>query len=180
MKAYIVRHTSVLWDGNETCYGETDIDVRPTFAEEAEVTLRALRGLSFDAVFSSPLQRARKLASYCGHPEALLDDRLKEMNFGLWEGRPWAEIIRDEPVDEFFARYIEHPTPEGESLVMQYSRVEDFLREKRREGRWCDQLRSGSGWYYTSGRRLRYPPRLRLGHRAGLLQTLTPRYLFTP
>ena len=118
MKAYIVRHTSVLWDGNETCYGETDIDVRPTFAEEAEVTLRALRGLSFDAVFSSPLQRARKLASYCG----------------LWEGRPWVEIIRDEPVDEFFARYIEHPTPEGESLVMQYSRVEDFLREKRREG----------------------------------------------
>lgn len=134
MKAYIVRHTSVLWDGNETCYGETDIDVRPTFAEEAEVTLRALRGLSFDAVFSSPLQRARKLASYCGHPKALLDDRLKEMNFGLWEGRPWAEIIRDEPVDEFFARYIEHPTPEGESLVMQYSRVENFLREKRREG----------------------------------------------
>ena len=134
MKVYIVRHTSVVLDGNYVCYGYSDIDVRSTFVEEATLTRKALEGLCFDGVFSSPLKRARKLAAFCGYPDPITDDRLKEMNFGLWEGRPWAEIIRDEPVDEFFARYIEHPTPEGESLVMQYSRVEDFLREKRREG----------------------------------------------
>ena len=57
MHVYIVRHTSVVLDGNETCYGDMDIDVRPTFEEEASVTRAALEGLSFDGVFSSPLQR---------------------------------------------------------------------------------------------------------------------------
>lgn len=56
------------------------------------------------------------------------------MNFGDWEGQPWAEIIKDEPVDQFFARYIEGVPPGGESLMMQYARVRDFFLEKRREG----------------------------------------------
>ncbi|WP_287336809.1 histidine phosphatase family protein, partial [Porphyromonas sp.] len=134
MHVYFVRHTSVVLDGNETCYGDMDIDVRPTFEEEASVTRAALEGLSFDGVFSSPLQRARKLADFCGYGFATLDDRLKEMNFGDWEGQPWAEIIKDEPVDQFFARYIEGVPPGGESLMMQYARVRDFFLEKRREG----------------------------------------------
>ena len=86
MHVYIVRHTSVVLDGNETCYGDMDIDVRPTFEEEASVTRAALEGLSFDGVFSSPLQRARKLADFCGYGFATLDDRLKEMNSAIGRG----------------------------------------------------------------------------------------------
>lgn len=134
MKVYIVRHTSVMLDGNQTCYGATDVDVRPTFEEEARLTKRALQGLSFDGVFSSPLQRARKLAVYCGYPEATLDDRLREMNFGAWEGRPWSELITEVSVEDFFTRYIHEPTPQGESLMMQYDRVADFFREKKEAG----------------------------------------------
>ena len=77
MKVYIVRHTSVLLDGNVTCYGATDVDVRPTFEEEAQLTKERLHGIPFDGVFSSPLQRARKLAVYCGFADAVLDDRLR-------------------------------------------------------------------------------------------------------
>lgn len=134
MKVYIVRHTSVLLDGNHTCYGATDVDVRPTFVEEARLTKAQLDGLTFDAVFSSPLQRARKLATFCGYPEALLDDRLREMNFGAWEGRPWREIIQEQSYEDFFLRYIHEPTPQGESLQMQYERVANFLLEKQCEG----------------------------------------------
>ncbi|MFC2755598.1 MAG: hypothetical protein ACFN22_03750, partial [Porphyromonas pasteri] len=50
MHVYIVRHTSVVLDGNETCYGDMDIDVRHTFEEEASLTRAALEGLSFDGV----------------------------------------------------------------------------------------------------------------------------------
>ncbi len=134
MKVYIVRHTSVLLDGNVTCYGATDVDVRPTFEEEAQLTKERLHGIPFDGVFSSPLQRARKLAVYCGFADAVLDDRLREMNFGSWEGRPWAELIIDQSVEDFFARYIHEPTPEGESLMMQYERVRDFFLEKKAQG----------------------------------------------
>lgn len=134
MRVFIVRHTSVLLDGNQTCYGATDVDVRPTFEVEAEQTKRRLHGIPFDGVFSSPLQRARKLAVYCGHGDAVLDDRLREMNFGTWEGRPWSELIVDQSVDTFFAQYLHQPVPGGESLMMQYERVRDFFLEKKVQG----------------------------------------------
>ncbi len=134
MHVYIVRHTSVLLDGNETCYGDMDVDVRPSFEEEATITRTRLEGMTFDGVFSSPLQRARKLATFCGYEAATLDDRLREMNFGEWEGLLWADIIQGEPVEQFFARYIVEVPPGGESLQMQYARVRDFLLEKKRAG----------------------------------------------
>lgn len=111
MHVYIVRHTSVLLDGNETCYGDMDVDVRPSFEEEAMITRTHLEGMTFDGVFSSPLQRARKLATFCGYEAATLDDRLREMNFGEWEGLLWADIIQGEPVEQFFARYIVEVPP---------------------------------------------------------------------
>lgn len=137
MIVYIVRHTSVVWDGHYICYGNTDVDVRETFEQEAAVTKQRLEGLSFDAVFTSPLQRAEKLATYCGYPDAVRDARLKEMNFGSWEGRPWDEIIVGQTTEEFFLEYIHRPTPGGESQQMQYERVRDFILEKKAMGYGC-------------------------------------------
>ncbi|KGN84653.1 histidine phosphatase family protein [Porphyromonas sp. COT-290 OH860] len=138
MIVYIVRHTSVVLDGNEICYGFTDIALRDTFEQEAAVTKSKLHGLSFDEVFTSPLSRASKLADFCGHPDAERDDRLKEMNFGEWELRPWADIIVGQSTEEFFLEYITKPAPGGESQLMQYERVCDFILEKQAEG--LDQI----------------------------------------
>lgn len=134
MKVYLVRHTSVEWDGSIICYGQTDIDVRETFEVEAEETKKRLKGVVVDKVYTSPLKRAAKLASYCGYPRAERDARLKEMNFGSWEGRPWSEIMGGEEYETFFARYLRERTPEGESQEEQYERVRDFIEEKKREG----------------------------------------------
>lgn len=135
MKVYIVRHTSVVVDGNLTCYGNTDVDTRPTFEEEAEQTRLRLKDLSnIDAVFTSPLSRASKLATFVGYPDAIRDDRLREMNFGEWELRPWSELMQGQSYEEFFTYYIDHPTPGGESLMMQYNRVKDFIEEQQAKG----------------------------------------------
>ena len=45
-------------------------------------------------VFSSPLLRARQLAEALD-PEARIDERLSEIDFGEWEGQPWDAIERD-------------------------------------------------------------------------------------
>ncbi len=134
MKVHLVRHTSVVWDGSIVCYGNTDVAVRDTFETEAQHTLRRLSGLTPEAVFTSPLSRASQLATYCGYAHAIHDDRLKEMNFGSWEGRLWEDIIGDQEIGPFFERYINEPTPGGESQQMQYDRVEDFILEKKAEG----------------------------------------------
>lgn len=134
MKVYLVRHTSVLLDGNVVCYGATDVDVRESFEQEAEVTKKLISDRSFSAVFTSPLKRARKLADYCGYPDAIQDDRLKEFNFGEWETRPWNQIIYEHDVAHFFHRYLHDRVPGGESLTDQQNRVIDFLREQKAKG----------------------------------------------
>ena len=92
MEVVLIRHTSVDVPKG-TCYGWTDVPVRETFEQEAEVTRQSLKQfLPFDKVYSSPLTRARKLAAYCGYPDAETDDRIKEMNMGEWEMQLYDEI----------------------------------------------------------------------------------------
>ncbi len=126
MEVILVRHTSVDVPKG-TCYGWTDVPVRQTFGQEAEVTKRQLQQyLPFDKVFSSPLTRARKLAAYCGYPDATTDDRIKEMNMGQWEMQRYDEI-QDPHLQQWYDDYIHQPTTGGESFEQQYRRVASFL-----------------------------------------------------
>lgn len=134
MKVYLVRHTSVVWDGSEICYGNTDVAVRDTFEQEATVTKQALSEIHVERAYSSPLTRASMLADFCGYEDAERDDRLREMNFGDWEGLLWADLIKGEDVSQFFLRYIDQPVPGGESQMMQLNRVEEFIMEKKAQG----------------------------------------------
>ncbi len=77
MEVVMIRHTRVGVDKG-TCYGWSDVPVAETFEQEAAVTKGNLDTFGeFDAVFSSPLTRALRLAVYCGYPEAIKDERLK-------------------------------------------------------------------------------------------------------
>ncbi len=134
MEIYLVRHTSVNVAPG-TCYGWSDVDVRSSFAEEASLTKLQLEGLTFDKVFTSPLSRAQKLASYCGYPDAEVDSRLIEYNFGDWELKSYDYLYKEDPFfREWCDDYIHQRSPNGESLLDQSSRVADFfamLKEKR-------------------------------------------------
>lgn len=125
MKITLIRHTNVaVLPG--TVYGFTDVDVAPTFQEEARAVFLSLAGEKFDKVYSSPLLRCKKLAAFCGFPHAVTDDRLKELNFGKWEMQRW-ENIQDPLLQKWYENWVDTPTREGESLKDQYRRVADFL-----------------------------------------------------
>lgn len=132
MEVYLIRHTSVDVPQG-TCYGQTDVPLRDTFEEEAAVTSRGLAGLSFDAVFTSPLSRAVRLAAYCGFPDAVRDDRLKEMNMGAWEMQRF-EDISDPQLQRWYDDYWHERTREGEGFMDLYDRVCRFLQEMRERG----------------------------------------------
>ena len=66
MEIILIRHTRVGIEKG-TCYGWSDVPLADTFETEALATKRQLETFgTFDAVFSSPLSRARKLADFCG------------------------------------------------------------------------------------------------------------------
>ncbi len=128
MEIILIRHTSVKVEKG-TCYGQTDVPVSDTFEQEAERTKQDLdKFVPFDAVYASPLTRARKLANYCGYPEPILDERLMEMNMGNWEMQRYEEIT-DTYLEKWYADYMHLPTPGGEGFPQVYQRVAAFLDE---------------------------------------------------
>lgn len=126
MEIILIRHTSVDVPKG-TCYGQTDVPLKPTFEQEAAVTLEKLNAYApFDQVYTSPLSRCTRLATYCGFPEAIHDPRLLELNFGEWEMQNFNDI-KDSRLQEWFDDYLNVPATNGESFSMQYRRVADFL-----------------------------------------------------
>lgn len=127
MDIVLIRHTSVDVPKG-TCYGWSDVPVNGTFEQEAAVTKRNLRHFTFDAVFSSPLTRARMLAEYCGYPSPVIDERIKELNMGDWEMRKFDEI-EDDNLQKWYDDYMHVAPTNGESFPMLYARVSSFLDE---------------------------------------------------
>ena len=132
MEVVMIRHTSVDVPKG-TCYGQTDVPVAPTFETEAAATRKALEQYgAFDAVFSSPLTRARKLAAACGYEQPVIDDRLMEMSMGDWEMRRF-DMIDDPHLKEWYDNYVTERTTGGESFVDVYRRLTSFLDELKQK-----------------------------------------------
>lgn len=131
MVIYFMRHTAVDVPQG-VCYGQTDVPLKPTFEMEATQTAAYLQGLSFDKVYTSPLTRCVRLATFCGYPDAERDDRLKELNFGDWEMHRFDEIA-DANLERWYADYLHVKATNGESFEDQYRRVADFLDELRQK-----------------------------------------------
>ena len=132
MEVILIRHTSVdvpPW----MCYGQTDVPLKPTFETEAAVTAENLKAyLPFDHVYTSPLTRCVRLATYCGYPDAERDKRIMEINFGDWEMKPF-EQNEDPRLQEWYADYMNVAATGGESFTMQYRRVSQFLDELKKQ-----------------------------------------------
>lgn len=123
----MVRHTAVDVPPG-VCYGQADVGVADTFAEEAAAVSEALAGHDFDCAYSSPLRRCMMLARACGYAEPVVDDRLMEINFGDWEMRRWDDI--DDPrLEEYYSDYEHVAATGGESFDRQRIRVRACLDE---------------------------------------------------
>lgn len=131
MKITLIRHTSVAVEAG-ICYGQTDVDVAPTFREEALRVQQGLSGKHFDAVFSSPLLRCMKLASFCGFTDPTTDERLRELHFGSWEMQKWDDI-NDPLLGQWYADWVHFPAGGAESYDNQCRRVACFLDELRQQ-----------------------------------------------
>ncbi len=125
MRLWLVRHAQVLFTPG-TCYGALDVPAGP------EVTLECARALAAvlpanASVSTSPLQRCEQLTQVLIglRPDLTpkIDARLQEMNFGSWEGRPWADIGRSE-FDAWTANFSGHAVgSHGESVSGVMTRV---------------------------------------------------------
>lgn len=134
MNLYLIRHTSVDVPRG-ICYGATDVPLARTFVDEAVEVKLKLDGLHFDAVYTSPLSRAVRLADFCGYTKAIKDDRLREFDFGEWEMMSYDELYEnDERFKVWCEDYMTIPAPGGESFSQQMGRFDSFVSAVKAQG----------------------------------------------
>lgn len=126
MDIFLIRHTTPAVTYG-TCYGFADLDLAPTFTEEAARVQGILPGKNF-TVYASPLQRCSKLAHFLFGSTFQTDERLKEVNFGDWEMKTWDDI-RETTAQNWMADYLHEPLPNGESYTQLYNRSVAAFRE---------------------------------------------------
>ncbi len=100
MRLILVRHGQTQWNSVSRVQGRTDIPLNEKGRLQAEAIAKRLEGRAFDAVYASPLSRARETAEAitkrCGGTVVLEED-LIEIQFGKWEGMTSAELDRVYP-----------------------------------------------------------------------------------
>lgn len=132
---YLIRHGETQANREGIFRGRMDIPLSDRGLDQARRLGAWFATRSIDHVFVSPLQRAVQTAEI-GFPGRALkrDQRLNNLDLGLWSGRAKEEIRKQEPL--LWQRWINSPEtmtfPGGETLLDVRTRCEHFLDSRRR------------------------------------------------
>jgi broad specificity phosphatase PhoE len=132
---YLLRHGETEWNRAGRFQGRLDSNLTDKGIAQAQAYGRrlAVELTSIDAMFASPLGRARQTAaivrSFGSYPEVQWDARLEEVSMGSWDGLThedidacWPERLAGTTSFSWFFR-----SPDGESFDAAQARVIDWL-----------------------------------------------------
>lgn len=117
MRVVLVRHGETEHNKDDAITGQIDVSLNSYGIEQAEKASERLENESFDAAYSSDLDRTYETTKIIAEKQGLHPERYKEFRergFGEYEGRPkddWREVVRNHDGERH------HLKPEGgESL----------------------------------------------------------------
>ncbi|MDO5028708.1 MAG: histidine phosphatase family protein [Bacillota bacterium] len=131
MKIWLTRHGQTDLNKKRLMQGRIDQPLNDTGRSQAEKARQDIGDVKFDAVYSSPLSRARETASIIGNipmDQIIVDPRLIEVDFGIYDTkafdslglRMWAFWTLPEII----------PNPKSvESIKSMVARSESFLKD---------------------------------------------------
>lgn len=128
LKIYIVRHGQT--NSNlKRVYDEiaSDEDINENGIEQAKEVSEKIKNIDFDAIYCSPLLRARHTAEIINtkKKEIIIDDRLRERNPGSLSGKPLEIISRE----EYWNYYTTVRFGTEETIESLFDRVKSLIQE---------------------------------------------------
>jgi broad specificity phosphatase PhoE len=133
-RIYMARHGRTAYNHERRFQGLLPVPLDAQGQKQARALAEQAAAHDFQALWSSPLLRARQTAEIVGERIGLTprdDERLVETDAGAWTDRTFAEVNAEQP--EQFARFVAlDPTfafPGGESFAAQAQRVSAALHE---------------------------------------------------
>jgi 2,3-bisphosphoglycerate-dependent phosphoglycerate mutase len=126
LELWLVRHGETACSRDGVIAGWTDVPLTANGAAQAEAVRPLLAGERFAGVWCSDLQRAVATARLAWG-DATADARLREVNFGEYEGQRWAAL--DPAVRNAIAAFDGFRPERGESFDETFVRVNGFLHD---------------------------------------------------
>jgi probable phosphoglycerate mutase len=162
---WLARHGATAWTLTGRHTGRTDLPLSEEGRRQAREELAPkLAATEFALVLSSPLQRALETARLAGF-EPEIDDRLREMDYGEYEGLTTAEIRSERPDWDLWT----DGNPGGETAEDVGARMDELIAD-RLAGAQAPVLVFGHG----HGGRILAARRLGLPAREGRVLVLAP------
>lgn len=125
---YLIRHGEVSWNSEGAYIGSTDLPLNDTGRLQAILLADRLKIKKLSTVYSSNLSRAFETAQIIAAPHGLnvvSDERLREINYGGWEGLSAQQIMDKYP--EAFSQWRKNASkvtiPGGESMSQMLERA---------------------------------------------------------
>ncbi len=124
----LIRHGETYWNQEKKLQGIGESLLTELGIRQAEAAAAALAGEHFDAIYASPLARAKKTAEIIAaglDSRIIFDDQLVEWKLGIFEGLTIDDIASKFPKEytHFSAREPDYVIPGGESSRQRYERT---------------------------------------------------------
>ncbi len=131
---HLIRHAEVEESFQRVFGGRIDMDLSPRGHRQAEALAAWLEVTAFDAIYSSPMKRARLTLEPLLRRRALqpvIVESLREIDFGDWTGLSWQELHDRHQISAFeWLDFIERGAiPNAECGETFRNRLEPHLNE---------------------------------------------------
>jgi alpha-ribazole phosphatase len=136
MRVALIRHPPVRIAPG-VCYGRLDVKLDGDAARHVGQIRDALADFTAGVVYTSPSSRCRMVAeTLTPRSSVVTDARLRELDFGEWEGRSWDGIPRA-ALDDWARDPLGFAAPGGESGAALIARVREFHAQMCRAAQDC-------------------------------------------
>lgn len=132
-----IRHGVTELNKRGIYFGHLNPSLSDDGIEQLEKTKNILKNIDYDIIYSSGLKRASETAQIINikGKEIVLDERLKELNFGIFEGYSYKELqeIYPSELEKSEKNWKQYNYITGESVEELQKRAVEFVEEVKIE-----------------------------------------------
>lgn len=130
MNIIFIRHGSTILNEKKVYGGIIDEEISKKGIVEIENIKKYIENIKFNEVYTSSLKRAIQSTKLLTE-NYKIDNRLSEMNFGIFEGLSYSEIEKNytEESKAWVEDTLNYKIPKGESLMDVFNRTKAFIED---------------------------------------------------
>jgi|LGVE01.1.fsa_nt_gb alpha-ribazole phosphatase len=134
MTVFVLRHGETYANVDKRYFGFSESDLTERGKLQIQKMKEILLDKKIDKVYCSPSDRTKQTAKILG-VDYIINENLREMNFGIFEEMTYDEIMNKYPNEgnEFYSNWGKYKIPKGESFIDVNNRVRTFFESIKKD-----------------------------------------------